>query len=275
MGAIYDLHSHSFYSDGTLSPTGLVSRAHRQGVTVLALTDHDSTEGLAEARTAAEDRSMTLIGGVEISVTWGGQTFHILGLNLKDDSQAMQAGLSRLRDHRRQRAEEIDRRLAKHKITGTFAGAARLAKGAVSRTHFAHHLVHQGYAKNVRQAFKRFLSSGRPGHVAGHWADLEEATGWIRNAGGDAVLAHPARYQLTNTKLRRLLAEFKECGGGAIEVVSGSHSPKENALFAEIACQHELLASVGSDYHGPEKPWVELGRLAALPPSCQPVWNHW
>jgi predicted metal-dependent phosphoesterase TrpH len=272
----YDLHSHSLASDGTLTPGELVQRASAQGLDVLALTDHDTTEGLAEARAAAAARGVRLVAGIEISVTWNRQTIHIVGLNIDCDDAALQAGLLRLREFRDWRATEIDRRLAKHRIEGAFEGARRYAKGAiVSRTHFARYLVEKGHVLSVTDAFRHYLSKGRPGHVAGSWASLQEAVGWIRGAGGQAVVAHPGRYKLTNGKLRTLLREFKDCGGAAIEVISGSHEPEATQHFARLARELGLLASLGSDYHGPEKPWVELGRLPALPDGCAPVWEGW
>ncbi len=274
MSLHYDLHSHSTASDGSLSPAELVSRARAAGVDVLALTDHDTTAGIAEARAAAAGCGLGLVAGVEISVTWSRQTVHIVGLNVDPDSQALQAGLASLREFRQWRAEEIGRRLDRAGIPGAYAAARALAQGElVSRTHFAHFLVAEGRAKNLREVFKKFLVSNRPGHVPGQWASLEEAVGWIDAAGGQAVVAHPARYRFTASKLKRLLGEFSECGGAAMEVVSGSHSPDETHTMGRYAGQLSLMASQGSDYHGPENPWVELGRLAPLPEACKPVWE--
>jgi len=278
----YDLHSHSLCSDGTLTPTELVERAAAAGINVLALTDHDATDGLAEARIAASRVGVHLVGGVEISVTWGGPTVHVVGLNIDPDHHEFAAGLARLREFRNWRAEEIDRRLAKHRVVGALAGARRHARGAiVSRTHFARFLVEEGYARGMSQAFRQFLSRGQPGYVPGRWATLEEAVNWIRCAGGQAVIAHPGRYQLSAGKLRRLFEEFRAVGGEAIEVISGSHDPQASAHLASLARDLELLGSLGSDYHGPEstsgkdKPWAELGRLPALPSDCIPVWRAW
>lgn len=272
----YDLHAHSLASDGLLAPRALVQRAAAQGVQVLALTDHDTTDGLAEARTAAAAHGVQLVAGIEISVTWNRQTIHIVGLNIDPDHAALQAGMRRLRAFRDWRAAEIDRRLARHRIEGALEGARRYATGAiVSRTHFARYLVEQGHVLSVQDAFRHYLSKGRPGHVGGDWASLPEAVSWIRGAGGQAVVAHPGRYKLTNGKLRTLLREFKDCGGAAIEVVSGSHEPAAAQHFARLAREFGLLASLGSDYHGPDKPWVELGRLPALPEDCVPVWEEW
>ncbi len=272
----YDLHTHSIYSDGTLTPRALVERARAGGVDVLALTDHDVTDGLAEARTAALAAGIELIPGVEVSVTWGTQTVHVVGLGVAADEPALQAGLQGLRTFREWRAEEIARRLAKQGIPEAYAGARAHAKGSsVGRTHFARFLVDAGHAKDLRQVFKKFLVRGRPGYVPGQWAELSQAVGWIHAAGGQAAIAHPARYTLSATRLRKLLEEFKACGGDGIEVVSGSHSRDDYFRLAHLATQFGLLASAGSDYHGPEQPWIELGRLPALPDGCRPIWQDW
>jgi len=270
MALEYDLHSHSRASDGTLTPTELVRRAHAQGVGALALTDHDVTDGLAEARREAQTLGLALVPGVEVSVTWAHQTVHIVGLNIDPDEPALAAGLGRLQEFRQWRCEEIARRLEKRGVTGALEGARALASGrVVSRTHFARFLVEAGRADSVRDVFKRYLVQGKPGHVPGQWASLEEAVDWIRGAGGQAVLAHPARYR----RRRKLAAEFRECGGEGIEVVSGSHSRDDVANMAELARRIGLYASRGSDYHGPENPYIELGRLAPLPESCEAIWE--
>jgi predicted metal-dependent phosphoesterase TrpH len=272
----YDLHTHSLRSDGTLAPAELVRRAHASGVKVLALTDHDVTDGLAEAAEAARALGVTLVPGVEISVTWMNQTLHIVGLNIDPAHSELQTGLAGLREFRRWRAQEIARCLAKKRIMGALDGAARFAKGAIlSRTHFARFLVEQGHARDMAQAFKLFLTRGRPAHVPGRWTALPDAVRWIRGAGGVAVIAHPARYKLTAGKLERLLDDFRACGGAAIEVVAGRCDADTARHFAAVARQHGLLASVGSDYHGPEGGWGELGRVAPLPDGCTPVWEAW
>jgi predicted metal-dependent phosphoesterase TrpH len=272
----YDLHTHSTFSDGTLSPEALVRRAHAQGVDVLALTDHDTTTGCASAQSAAAELGLWLVPGVEISVSWNGATLHILGLGVDPDNSQLCQGLAGLGDYRAQRAEEIGRRLQKHGVDAAHDGARQHACGAqVGRTHFARFLVEQGHARDLRDAFKNFLTQGKPGYVSGEWADLAQAVAWIGGAGGQAVIAHPARYKLTATKLRRLIGEFKECGGVGMEVVSGSHSRDEMYTYANYTRQHALLASSGSDYHGPANPWIDLGRLPGLPEGCVPVWTDW
>jgi predicted metal-dependent phosphoesterase TrpH len=274
MEASYDLHSHSTASDGTLSPTALVERAHGVGVDVLSLTDHDTLDGIAEAAQAASSLGLTLIPGVEISVTWSRMTIHVLGLNVQPDNPELRAGLLQHQEFRVWRAEEIARKLEQKGISGALHGARAFCKGSIlSRTHFAHFLVQYGHAKSLQEVFRRFLVQGKPGYVGGVWTTLPQALEAINRAGGLSVIAHPARYRLTRSKLQRLIGEFREAGGVGLEVVSGSHSKDETLHMAAVARTHGLLASCGSDYHGPEKPWVELGRLRNLPQGCAPIWQ--
>ena len=271
----YDLHSHSTASDGSLSPTELVARAIEHNVDVLALTDHDGTEGVTEARQAAQGSNLRLISGVEISVTWGGTTIHIVGLNIDIENQTLQQGLSGMRHYRIERAEEIAKRLDKAGIAGALEGARKYASDIMlGRVHFAKFLVEHDYAKDINDVFKRYLVRNKPGYVPGEWASLEDAVNWITSAGGQAVIAHPARYKITATKLRRLISEFKEAGGIGFEVVSGRQHPEEIKTMAALAEKFELFASRGSDFHSPDNTWIELGRLPELPESCQPIWSQ-
>ena len=273
---VYDLHCHSNASDGALSPADLLSRAAAQGVDVLALTDHDGTEGIAEAREAAAALPLTLIAGVEISVTWGANTVHIVGLNIETDNPTLQTGLTRLRDYRRGRAQEIGKRLEKAGISGAYQGARQYASETMlGRMHFAQFLVENGYAKDTREVFKKFLVRNKPGYVPGDWADLEDALNWIHVAGGQAVIAHPARYKMTATKLRRLISEFKELGGAGFEGCSGLQHADEIRHLATLANKYELLASCGSDFHSPAQSWTELGKISPLPASVTPIWSTW
>lgn len=271
-----DLHCHSTASDGSLSPRELLDHAREQGVDVLALTDHDTTAGLASASQAANEAGVRLVPGIEISVSWGGRTLHILGLNIDPDNAALNQGLIRLREFRHWRAKEIARKLDKAGIPGSYDAVCRMSgEQIISRTHFARFLVENGHAKDIKQVFKRYLVSGKPGHVAGKWASLAEAIDWIHGAGGRAVIAHPARYSLSATKLRVLFNEFKEMGGDGLEVACGSQSRRECQRMAQYARQYDLLASCGSDYHGPQHAWLALGRVAPLPTDCTPVWYDW
>ncbi len=272
----YDLHSHSTASDGELAPQALVEHAAANGVEVLALTDHDDTSGLAAARARALELGIGFVAGVEISALWRGRGIHIVGLAFDPGDPALRHGLATLRERRQRRGEEIGRRLEKCGIEGALEGARRYANGEIlSRTHFARHLLEQGHVKSLNDAFRRYLGDGKRAHVSCQWATLEEAVGWITGAGGVAVVAHPARYKLTATKLRELLYDFREVGGAAIEVVSGSQDVNQTRALAEHARRFGLLASRGSDYHGPSQPWIGMGRLPPLPEGCDPVWRLW
>lgn len=276
MTLLYDLHCHSTASDGSLEPGALVQRAQQHGVDVLALTDHDITAGIKEAQITAGELDLRLIPGVEISVTWKGATIHVLGLGIDVLNNELQQGLAKLREFRVWRGEEIGRRLAKHGIENALVGAERYSSGnLISRTHFGHYLIELGRAKDMRDVFKRFLVHNKPGYVPGEWAQLDDAVQWIVQAGGQAVIAHPARYKITATKMRELLGQFKESGGVGLEVVSSSHTADDCKTMARYATQFELLASRGSDFHGPAHAWVELGKIPPLPEQCVPIWDTW
>jgi predicted metal-dependent phosphoesterase TrpH len=273
---IYDLHTHSTASDGAYAPAELVEQAAAAGITGLALTDHDSTAGLAEAQAAATRAGVRLIPAVEISATWQNKTIHIVGLNISPECELLRQGLARLQATRHERAQEMSRRLAKYGIPGVFEAVQAMAgDGMITRTHFAKHLAGLGLAANVRDAFDRYLTHGKPGYVSTHWVEMEEAVTWIRTAGGAAVLAHPQRYKLTGSWLRRLLSEFREAGGAGLEVVSGTASPGDVQSSAEYARRFDLLASCGSDFHSPDNNWSKLGRLPPLPTGLVPVWSLW
>lgn len=272
-----DLHCHSTVSDGLLAPSDLVRHAHSQGVQVLALTDHDDVAGLGEAALMAAELGMQFVSGVEISVTWNRRTLHVVGLKIAPDYIPLLNGLAETRTGRHVRAQGMADSLSKIGIAGSLQGAYRYIKpdGLISRTHFARFLVEQGYAKDTRSVFKKFLVKGKPGYFEHRWASLEDAMGWILGSGGIAVLAHPGRYDLGRTNMLNLLSEFRELGGTAIEVVTGSHSRDQYQEFAKLAHQFDLLASKGSDYHGPGHAYIEMGRLPDLPAVCKPVWHDW
>jgi predicted metal-dependent phosphoesterase TrpH len=269
-----DLHTHSTASDGTLAPAALVVAAADAGVGQLALTDHDTTSGLAEAAAAAQGR-LQLVNGVEISVTWNKHLLHVVGLGIDPASEQLAKGLDDLQRRRRARAGEISDRLARHGLAGAGPGARELAGGREpGRTHFARWLVAQGAARNFQAAFTRWLKPGRPGHVATRWADLEAACGWIGAAGGVAVLAHPARYRLTRSRMTALLEAFRGAGGRGLEVVRAGADPAEIRQLGEWAVRFDLAGSAGSDFHEPGRAWQRLGRLANLPSRVRPVWHH-
>ncbi len=274
--SVFDLHTHSTASDGTLSPNELVNNAHTQGVEVLALTDHDTTAGLAEAQATASQRNMEFVPSIELSATWRDGLLHIVGLNIDPESPSLKKGIAGFQATREWRAEEMGRRLAQCGIQEAYEGARDLAgDGTITRTHFARFLVNRGYSANVREVFKHYLVKGKPGYVTVSWASLEEAISWIDEAGGVPVLAHPMRYRLTDSRLRRVLAAFKSAGGIAIEVVCGNSTPTDIAKSAGHARRYRLMGSVGSDYHGPDNAWIKLGKLAELPAGIDPVWQTW
>jgi predicted metal-dependent phosphoesterase TrpH len=272
-----DLHCHSTVSDGLLTPTQLVEHAAAQGVDVLALTDHDDVGGLAEARARAMEKKITLINGVEISVDWRGQTLHIVGLGIDPEYPDLVRGLSSIRDGRMVRARNIATQLDKIGIHGSFEGACRNAGDGhlLGRMHFARFLVQQGHARDVKAVFKKYLVKGKPGYAPHQWAPLSDAIGWIRASGGRAVIAHPGRYKLSRKALDELLEEFRALGGEAIEVITGSHTPEQSIQFAHHGQRLGLLASRGSDFHGPGESYFDLGRMPALPVICRPVWHDW
>ncbi len=276
MASHIDLHSHSTVSDGLLTPSALVHHAVAQGVDVLALTDHDDVAGLDEAAQVAAEQGIEFIRGVEISVTWNRRTLHIVGLKIAKDCRPLMDGLAAIRQGRHVRAEAMAESLSRAGIADSLQGSYRFAgQGIIGRTHFARFLVEKGYAKDIRSVFKKYLVKGKPGYCEHRWADMADAIDWINQSGGIAVLAHPGRYDLGRTNMLKLLNEFREMGGRAIEVVTGSHSVDQYQHFAKLSHQFELMASKGSDYHGTGHNYIEMGRLPDLPDLCTPVWHDW
>lgn len=272
-----DLHAHSDRSDGALAPQDLVARGAVRGLSVLALTDHDTVAGISDARAAARDHGIALIAGVEMSVSWGAVTVHVLGLRIDPSAAALLDGLAGIRARRRERAKEIARRLERDGIPDALDGAlARAAdEESVGRVHFARHLVAAGAAKDVRSAFRRYLGTGGSAYVRTRWAALEDAIGWIKEAGGIAVLAHPGRLGLRPARLHALCAQFKALGGEALEVISASHTAADIARMAWLARELDLSASAGSDFHAAGESWLDLGALDPLPRASVPVWRDW
>ncbi|MDT7849472.1 3',5'-nucleoside bisphosphate phosphatase [Methylophilus sp. VKM B-3414] len=276
MSVPIDLHCHSTLSDGLLSPEELVAHAASKGVRVLALTDHDEVGGLARARIAAEQHGITLVNGVEISVTWKKRTLHIVGLRIDASDPQLITAFQQVHAARDTRARQMAEGLAKAGIAGAYEGAKQIAGNSVmTRSHFAQFIVKQGHAKNIKSVFKKYMVKGKPGFVNHEWMSLEQAVTLIRQAGGVAVLAHPGRYDLGFVNMHLLLHEFRGYGGQAIEVVTGSHQPPQFDQFAKLAHRFDLKASQGSDYHGPGLSFMEMGRLPALPANCVPLWQDW
>jgi hypothetical protein len=272
-----DLHCHSVVSDGVLTPTALATRAHANGVELWALTDHDEIRGIDEARTAAQSLGMRFIAGVEISITWAGNTIHIVGLNLDETNLDLIDGLARTRSGRQRRAEDMAADLARAGIHGVYDGALKYVGNPdlISRSHFARYLVEIGVCPDVSTVFKHYLIEGKPGYVPHRWATLAEAVAWIRGAGGTAVVAHPGRYNLSPIALDVFFNEFKSYGGSAIEVVTGSHSVDQYAEYTQVAQRYGFLGSRGSDFHSPDDNSPDLGHLPTLDKMLKPVWHEW
>jgi len=270
----YDLHCHSTASDGSLTPTEVVERAHQQGVSSLALTDHDTINGQAEAAEAAAANGINFIPGIEISTTWENKCFHIVGLNIDHKNPTLVSNIKNLQTLRTERAKKIAHKLEKRRVPNAYESVIKAAKGGmVTRAHFAKFLLDNNYVTTQQQAFDRYLGKGKTAFVSTTWADLHDAIDWINQAGGVAVVAHPLRYKLTASWMRRFLTSFKEMGGQGIEVVTGRSSAEEIRRAMTYANQFQLAASVGSDFHTPENQWVDLGRLAPLPDNTQAIWE--
>jgi 3',5'-nucleoside bisphosphate phosphatase len=272
-----DLHCHSVVSDGTLEPHAVVERAHRNGVELLALTDHDEVAGQAEAMRRASELGLAIVPGVEVSVTWAHETVHIVGLRIDPKDPTLIAGLDATRNGRDARAREISEQLALVGIRDAYRGALRHAGNPelISRSHFARYIIEIGAAADIGDVFRKYLIEGKPGFVPHRWARLGDAIGWIRGAGGVAVLAHPGRYRLSDLCFDEMVQEFREHGGTGIEVVSGSHTPAQYIEFEAVARRYGLDASRGSDFHSPGESRHDLGSLPRLPPTLEPVWRDW
>lgn len=273
----FDLHSHSRISDGVLSPTELVERAHANGVKVLALTDHDEVGGITEAKKAAAIHGIQLVSGVEISITWAGTSIHIVGLNVDENDPVLIENLRRNRSGRIERAQRMGERLAELGVPGAYEGALKYVTNPslISRKHFARFLVESGVCSNISSAFDRFLGDGAPAYIRHQWATLTESMEWILNSGGTAIVAHPGRYPLKDVALYAFLDEFKQLGGTGIEAVTGSHSPDQYLEFARLAKRYGLLVSAGSDFHAPGESPVDVGCLPDFPCPVETVWKDW
>lgn len=270
-----DLHCHSVVSDGTLTPEVLAKRAKANGVELWALTDHDEISGQARALTAAKAQGMQYLTGTEISVTFAGQTVHIVGLGFDHLDMALQQGLQKTRGGRGERALVMAQGLAQVGIHGCYEGALKYVGNPelISRTHFARYLVESGVCADTHEVFRKYLTEGKPGFVPHRWASLKEAVQWITQAKGIAVIAHPARYSFTPNEEYAFFTEFKNHGGQGVEVVTGSHTTAEYVKYGDMAKEFNLLASRGSDFHSPEESRIDLGTLPWLPGQLTPVWE--
>ncbi len=272
----FDLHCHSTASDGDLSPAEVVGRAATCGVDVLALTDHDTFSGYEEARAAAKDVGITLVSGIEFSSQWQKWGIHVLGLHFDPQSSVMREAQAQQLSAREQRARMIADRLSAKGLPDLLLAAQEKSRNRFpGRPHFAQAMVAAGWVSNEQEAFKKYLGRGKPGDIQALWPDIETVIGWIVAAGGTAVIAHPRKYEMSLTKLRELIAEFKSFGGLGIEVVTSGQKQGEQGMLADLCRRFGMLASVGSDFHSPRFSWAELGRVSALPDSVEAVWSRW
>lgn len=271
-----DLHTHSHFSDGELSPTDLVATASQQGVTVMALTDHDTIAGLDEAYLAAKHHAMQLIAGVEITARWTNRDIHVVGVNFNPNHPALIQFLDAQAQRRATRAQAIIEKLQQLGCDNVAQKIQQMgALDAITRAHFAKYLVEQGFAKDFKSAFKKYLATGKPAFVATDWPSMTAVIDIIQQAGGQAILAHPGRYELSRTKLRLLIEQFKAAGGDAMEVITSNHTTDQVLSMAKLAEEFHLLASSGSDFHGPSLVHARLGRLPTLPKCCRAIWANW
>jgi predicted metal-dependent phosphoesterase TrpH len=276
---IVDLHCHSTASDGVLAPAVLVERAHARGIELLALTDHDTLEGLDAARMAADSLGVRLVNGIELSCVWNGATIHILGYAFRRDAAALQKAIAELHDGRWQRAELIAQRLEAKGMPGALEGARAVQQelgdsgNAPARPHFAEFLVRAGHVRDRAEAFRKWLGSGKLGDVKQHWPSLEQTVATLRDAGAWISLAHPWQYDFTRSKRRRLIIEFAQAGGHALEVVNGMQPLEQVGGLSTLAREFGLMASIGSDFHAPGD-WSELGLYRTLPDDLRPLWRH-
>lgn len=275
-----DLHMHSTASDGALGPAELMARAAAAGIDLVALTDHDCVDGLAEAQQAALAHGMQWVSGIELSAQWQGHTIHILGYGFDMESPAFLEALAAVRDGRWQRAEQIATRLAAKRMPGALEGALAVQQATGSdpssppaRPHFADWMVQAGHVRDRAEAFRKWLGAGKLGDIKQHWPELEQAVEQLRAAGGMAVMAHPWHYGFTRSRIRRLLRDFAQAGGRGIEVSNGKQAPEQVAVLARMSVEFGFLASCGSDFHHPDSPWMALGKMTPLPAACTPVWH--
>ena len=270
-----DLHNHSYYSDGLLSPSEVVRLASKASCDLFSLTDHDTTDGLAEARLEANKVGLNLINGVEISAFWRNMAIHILGLGIDINNDILQTGLEHNQKLRKERAEKIALGLWRSGIKDALEKTQSFSKtDMLTRTHFAQMLISEGYCKDMKAVFRRYLTGKKPGGVGVEWKGFDEVVQWIHAAGGTALIAHPLRYRMTNTKIKKLLIDFKGVLGDGIEVVTGTSTEEEVKLSSQWAKDYNLLASCGSDFHGWPNQRLRIGNLKDLPDTDKAIWRY-
>ena len=270
-----DLHNHSYYSDGVFSPSEVVGLANEAGCDLFSLTDHDTTAGVAEAQIEADKLGVKLLNGVEISAFWRNMTIHIVGLGIDLNNDKLQEGLAHNQQLREDRAEKIALGLWRSGIKDALEKTQKLSKTSMlTRTHFAQMLIKEGYCKDMKSVFRRYLTGKKPGGVRVEWKNIDEVVDWIHAAGGKAVIAHPFRYRMTQTKIKNMLIDFKEVLGDGVEVVTATSTDEEITLSNQWAKEYKLLSSCGSDYHGWPNQRIQMGCLKDLPSFDNAIWKY-
>jgi len=270
-----DLHSHSYYSDGVLSPKELVILAKESGCDMFSLTDHDTTQGIPEAQLESAALGLKLINGVEISAFWQNSAIHIVGLGIDIDNDILQTGLEFNQKLRMDRAKKIALSLWRVGIKDALEKAQIISGGhMLTRTHFAQMLINEGYCKDMKSVFRRYLTGRNPGGVRVEWKDFGEVINWIQSSGGKALIAHPFRYRMTHTKIKKMLNDFKESNGDGFEIVNANSSEEEICLGNQWSESFNLLSSIGSDFHGWPNQRVQIGNLADLPNNSRAIWSY-
>lgn len=269
---VADLHCHSTASDGQLSPEALVERAEQANVELFAITDHDTLAGYLDV---AEHYNgpMQLISGIELSSQCLGISMHIVGLNVNVNDVLFQQRLAEQLNSRKERALQIAQKLEKLGLKGVVNFVSDNDERPVSRPDIAHYLVETNQVPSIKRAFDRYLGAGKPGDVKQFWPELDKIVGWIKDAGGVAIIAHPESYSITRTKLRRIIEVFVEAGGDALELPHEAQTADFTRYVAKLCKDYNLQVSVGSDFHSDKQPWRQLGRVPAIPEGVSPVWE--
>ena len=291
-----DLHCHTTASDGHLPPLQLYQYAIDQGITTLAITDHDSISGFELLRNTSLPEGPALISGIELSTTWSGMEIHIVGLNFPCDNPDLLATIESQKKARYQRAQMIAEklsRLLKHPVPpeallDKIVNHIRAINSAstvteiqpplpiqLGRPHFASWLKKEDYVKTEQEAYKKYLNNSKLGNLRAFWPSMSQGTARLRAFGATTVLAHPGKYKLTRTKLKALINDFKLAGGQALEVVTSNQPQSQTQQLASFCQAFGLSASQGSDFHSPKNTWTALGRFPAMPDHLTPVWDIW
>ena len=270
-----DLHTHSHFSDGVHPPEFVLMRASENGVSHLALTDHDCIDGYLQASRNPQDTYPELLPGVEISTVWENLEIHVIGLCFDPQDSALNRLLESQQERRRERLVAMESKLQKAGITGLADYMKDLVCVSPGRAHVARYLATHSRNASTKKAFRALAKNGRF-YVRANWCTMSEAIACIQAAGGIAVLAHPHRYPLNRKALKKLLNNFHDAGGEALEVCCSNMSRDILENLAALSLEHSLWVSAGSDFHTSEATWMDIGKLTAFPDSIKKnaIWTH-